>query len=1462
MTKDVPKPKKLARSNSFVIPLATVSALVILFLVYVFWYVSAEDKYYDDRAFRVLTVLSNSFAGKVQTIGSVLGASAAFDNPAPQTAPAGASQDKSPAHSAATTSGKDGNADNIDSWGGDTAAQYVARYLEEYNVTPDQVHATWGDKCSQASRDGTLTLSLQNPADFSLRAVYEFPPSTAGCKPATHADHLEVDAVVHPQASVRSLFDELNEGFYDDVLIADADGVVLHQQSKSRVQISDLNDLVRLRPDGTQIVPVSGKPEASASPTDKTSEPGTANPAPAAQAATKPAAATSQGPFFQISGSANIVNFQLADDSVRLYLQPTSLSILKKSGRSRLVFCGLRTAKRIQADTLSLSNTLVIWGALILPLVFALGWPLLKVIYVSPKERLQFGQLLALILTMLVGTVLLTLTTLNKSYTAWQASISQDHLCKVAQRMKIQVHQEMQEALKGLHRLSNQPNLLQSRALKPKDNRDFWQVPQFFADPLGASYLEADDSSKPHYSYFRYAVLIDADGWQRAKFTADWPTPRVNSWKETYFQQARLGYFDSLESRGAASSSDPEKPLFRLDLTTSPNTGEFLPLLSAPYPQYRAPKKPSPKVGTQKLNYDSPLMEELLVMKFESLVAPVLPPGFGFAVLNRAGQVQFHSDSRRNLLEDFLEETQFNPELLALLQQGGSDFFRARYLGKAQLLYVTPLEMFQHPPLSLVVFRDDDRATTGNKAVVAVYCLLALVYILFLWVLVILYFWRHKEDYPLQGIWPTERRQESYVRVGLSNLILFLAFLSAYSSLSSNSILIFTLPLGLVALFLLSAEMAELEWVGAYPRWILAFAYLFLLAVFVHKPLQISFLVLLAVALAFVFSQKFSSLIRAFSRNPVHWRKALQHTYSFVAISLLLSVVVGPCIGFFTFAFDTVERRAVQADQIELSRQLDKRWDLIHRYYDRIHAPSLEAQRQLDVVDRYDLAFFNCLSPTDAQLHGGKSLQDNFLEDGLGDIAEMFQSQDYSGMLELERSGTPREFDWRLPSGAIHSDSGNTCSPAIILDRRSNSPLSLVVSTVPSWPGLAPGGMLLSALALLFLTSWIYLVTRRIFLIDWRDGADLETIKLTEAICRPTVIIGHPKSGKSAAALRNSRGYLIDIAELVATGNWDLILPSDPVIIIDHFECAIGDPALNLKKLQLLERLTHVEHRAIILLSTVDPMFYLVSGFPEVVSTDPDDWASSVQLLDRWAALFSVFHKARFDDESILEFSKECGALQEKFINAKPGDRNCQLVLMLIDVVRRECDHTGILRGIGSQLLKSRLQKLQDTRESFLREEVMEDVLDRADAYYRSLWSTCTKDERLVLYQLSNDGWANPRNRNAIQDLIRRGLVVRSSGLHIMNRSFRKFVLDYQYPEEVAAWDQEVKKSTWRAVRRSILVAGLVIGVWLVYSQQQVVHIALGYVGVVGGAAATVGSLVSALRNRSARSTPNSAQSA
>jgi len=70
------------------------------------------------------------------------------------------------------------------------------------------------------------------------------------------------------------------------------------------------------------------------------------------------------------------------------------------------------------------------------------------------------------------------------------------------------------------------------------------------------------------------------------------------------------------------------------------------------------------------------------------------------------------------------------------------------------------------------------------------------------------------------------------------------------------------------------------------------------------------------------------------------------------------------------------------------------------------------------------------------------------------------------------------------------------------------------------------------------------------------------------------------------------------------------------------------------------------------------------------------------------------------------------------------------------------------------------------------REQLTEVVLDRANSYYRVLWSGLTASERLVLYQLALDGWANPKNASAIQQLERKQLIYKVPMYRVINDSF------------------------------------------------------------------------------------------
>lgn len=87
---------------------------------------------------------------------------------------------------------------------------------------------------------------------------------------------------------------------------------------------------------------------------------------------------------------------------------------------------------------------------------------------------------------------------------------------------------------------------------------------------------------------------------------------------------------------------------------------------------------------------------------FHSLAAAVSPPLLSFAVIDRdSGMVLFHSNDSRSLAENFFVETERNPQLLALSEVGQSGFFSGRYMGAGYRFFHLPM---QGTPWSVVAF--------------------------------------------------------------------------------------------------------------------------------------------------------------------------------------------------------------------------------------------------------------------------------------------------------------------------------------------------------------------------------------------------------------------------------------------------------------------------------------------------------------------------------------------------------------------------------------------------------------------------------------------------------------------------------------------------------------------------------------------------------------------------------------
>jgi hypothetical protein len=125
-------------------------------------------------------------------------------------------------------------------------------------------------------------------------------------------------------------------------------------------------------------------------------------------------------------------------------------------------------------------------------------------------------------------------------------------------------------------------------------------------------------------------------------------------------------------------------------------------------------------------------------------------------------------------------------------------------------------------------------------------------------------------------------------------------------------------------------------------------------------------------------------------------------------------------------------------------------------------------------------------------------------------------------------------------------------------------------------------------------------------------------------------------------------------------------------------------------------------------------------------------------------------------------------------------------------------------------------------------------VLDRADDYYHLLWSGLSAAERLVLYQLALDGWANPKNVAALQQLERKSLIRREPMYRLMNESFREFVLGTEHIDEIEQWEKHEQQSTWRAFKLVLIVLTVGAAAWLLYSQAALSQVVVAYIAGIG----------------------------
>ncbi|HXO42656.1 MAG TPA: hypothetical protein VN999_14480, partial [Thermoanaerobaculia bacterium] len=148
------------------------------------------------------------------------------------------------------------------------------------------------------------------------------------------------------------------------------------------------------------------------------------------------------------------------------------------------------------------------------------------------------------------------------------------------------------------------------------------------------------------------------------------------------------------------------------------------------------------------------------------------------------------------------------------------------------------------------------------------------------------------------------------------------------------------------------------------------------------------------------------------------------------------------------------------------------------------------------------------------------------------------------------------------------------------------------------------------------------------------------------------------------------------------------------------------------------------------------------------------------------------------------------------------------------------------------------------------RRQLLEELGERAELYYRSLWASCGDDEKLVLGHLAEDVLANLHDRKWVRRLMARGLIRREPVCRLMNETFRRFVLSPACRREVLDLEQHTGPSPWERFRRPFFVTVAAAVVFFLATQKQLLDSTLAIAGAATAALPAVGKVLELMSGR------------
>jgi len=151
------------------------------------------------------------------------------------------------------------------------------------------------------------------------------------------------------------------------------------------------------------------------------------------------------------------------------------------------------------------------------------------------------------------------------------------------------------------------------------------------------------------------------------------------------------------------------------------------------------------------------------------------------------------------------------------------------------------------------------------------------------------------------------------------------------------------------------------------------------------------------------------------------------------------------------------------------------------------------------------------------------------------------------------------------------------------------------------------------------------------------------------------------------------------------------------------------------------------------------------------------------------------------------------------------------------ELIKNEFAAAAYFKGIEPCIYQY-YKKLQDNREPITEEKIISKIRELAAPYYNKALNSCSRKEKYVLYDIAQDMLVNANNLEAIDSLLKKGLLVYDGAFKLMNESFRDFILTAVDREELELYVNTLSPK-WRSYKTPLFLIALGVAVFFAFQE-------------------------------------------